>query len=51
MADDSLKMAAVLVLAFGGGIALGYLIAPKGTENGTGGYVPLYVPACDEVEE
>ena len=51
MANDSIKVAAVLVAAFGGGIALGYFLAPKGTESSTGGYVPLYVPSCDEVEE
>ncbi|MCK9600394.1 MAG: hypothetical protein M0R06_15220 [Sphaerochaeta sp.] len=51
MADDNLKVAAVLVAAFGGGIALGYFLAPKAPSEGTGGYIPLYVPACDEVEE
>ncbi|MCK9600468.1 MAG: hypothetical protein M0R06_15590 [Sphaerochaeta sp.] len=51
MADDAVKVAAVLVLAFGGGIALGYFLAPKAVESTTGGYVPLYVPSCDEVEE
>lgn len=50
MTDDSIKVAAVLLAAFGGGIALGYMLAPKeGTD--TGGYIPLYVPSCDEVEE
>ena len=50
MADDGLKAAAVLIAAFGGGIALGYMLAPK-EDADTGGYVPLYVPSCDEVEE
>lgn len=48
MADDDLKAAAVLVAAFGGGIALGYMLAPK---TDTGGYIPLYVPSCEDLLE
>jgi len=51
MPDNDMKVAAFLLVAFGGGILLGYFLAPKATTDSTGGYIPLYVPACDEIEE
>lgn len=52
MGDESIKIAVLTVAALGGGIIIGYMLAPKGgggaTTNDT--TAPLYVPACEDLE-
>jgi|ADurb_Met_01_Slu_FD_contig_61_253355_length_792_multi_1_in_0_out_0_2 hypothetical protein len=49
--DDDIKFVLALVLTFGGGIALGYLMAPKGVAYSQPQYSELYTPTCEELEE